>query len=144
MRHTFFAVSILFIATALSPRSLADDDSPLERSMSTMNASLRALKRQVADPAQNASALELIGKMKKAAVASRDESPSMVKEIPEADRAKFLSSYKDAMTDLIGQIDELNLAVKENRTKDALKLLDELKETKREGHSQFINKKDKD
>ncbi|MFZ4775865.1 MAG: cytochrome b562 [Terrimicrobiaceae bacterium] len=144
MPYKSLALSLLVSVVLLCPRALADDDSPLERSMSTMNASLRALKRQVPDPAQNASALELIEKMKKAAVASRDESPAMLNEIPEADRAKFLSSYKDAMTDLIGQIDELNLAVKENRTKDAVKLLDELKETKREGHSQFINKKDKD
>lgn len=145
MTSKILAASVFLAASLSCFHAVAeDDDSPLERNMAAMNSSFKVLAKQVSDPQKSAASLELVDKMKKAATAARDCRPEMAAEIPEAERAKFLGNFSEAITDLLGQIDELKSAVKEGRIADAQKMIDEIKESKREGHSTFINKKDKD
>jgi soluble cytochrome b562 len=129
----------VLLAGAVCPGAHAAD---LEREMEILNKAYKTIKKQVGDPAQKASTLEAVGRMKKAAIASGEGVPEMAREIPEAGRAKFLEDYKAAIAELVGQIDKLETAVSEGRLDDAAKELDAINESKRTGHSEFIKKDD--
>ncbi len=132
------AVAALFTTTFCPCADAAD----LEREMEILNKAYKTVKKQVGDPAQKASTLEAVGRMKKAAIASGEGVPEMAREIPEAGRAKFIEDYKAAIAELVGQIGKLETAVSEGRVDDAAKELEAINESKRTGHSEFIKKED--
>jgi len=108
--------------------------------METMNKSYKAIKKQYADPAQKASTLELIAKLKSAAEASADFKPEMAAEMDPEKRTKFLTDYHAAIQELVKQVESLEKAVQEGRTKDCEKWLTEINESKISGHSEFMEK----
>ena len=113
------------------------DPTPLEKEMKTMNKSLRALKKQVADAAKKDENLALIATIKKSLEASIKLEPAKTKEVPAAEKAAYLDKYKAQMTDLAKTYDELEAAIKADKADDVKKALDKLSEQKEKGHKDF-------
>ena len=109
--------------------------------MERMNKAYKILKKQVADPSKKEANLEAISSLKKNAADSAGGVPEKIESIPQADRAKFIEQYKAAISELVGQIEKLEKALREDRFQDAQKELDEIGKLKREGHSAFIEEK---
>ncbi len=142
-----FATILCAAATVLvcAPRaSFADEKkTPLEEQMSTMNKSFKTLKKQLGDPSKKDSSLELIAAIKKAAHASKDLEPAKAKDVPEKDRAKFITDYKAAMDKLVTGFDTLEKAVKADNADGAKAALEDLTKQKGDGHKQFQKDEDK-
>src|SRR3989304_6122212 len=70
---------------SLGAGAFAADETPLTKEMSSMNKSLRTIKRQLADPAKKADNLELIGKVRKSIDTAHGLDPKKTKD--QADKA---------------------------------------------------------
>lgn len=111
------------------------DDTPLGKSMSSMNKSLRTLKRQIADPAKKEDNLALVKKINEAVVEACKHEPAKAKD--QADKAAYLAKYKEQMDALGKSFAELETAIKEDKQDDAKKILAKLSEQKEKGHKDF-------
>lgn len=137
------AIALLAIFAALPSAAIAEEDSPLKEKMEAMGHNLKAIQNQMADPSKKDSTLALIAKMKGNAAAAREYTPPMAKGIPEKDRPQFQKDYKLAMSDLIEQIGSLDKAVRDGKLEDAKTIIKDILESKRDGHSTFMDKKGK-
>jgi len=133
-------LTLAALAALLLGTSYADDDSPLERSMGSINRSFRAIKKNVADPSQKALTLEQIAMMRQSAVEAQSLQPSMTKTVPAADQAKFIEGYKAEIGELISAIDALQKAVDAGNAADAQKAITDITEIRNAGHAEFIKK----
>ncbi len=127
----------LTVALALGANLTAADDTPLGKEMSSMNKSLRALKKQVADPAKKDDSLALVAKMKKNLEESVKLDPAKTKDQPAAGKDAYLAKYKEQMEALGKSIDELEAAIKADKPEDAKKVFEKLSEQKEKGHKDF-------
>lgn len=128
------AIAALTVATSTAR---ADKETELGGKMKIVGKSLKQLKGQIADPTKQQSSVDLLEAAKKAAGEAKKLSPDKAKDIPEADRAKFLTEYQAEMDKLIGQLGKVEDAIKAGKYDDASKLYGDLNSTKREGHKQF-------
>ena len=115
----------------------ADDDTPLAKEMKAMNKSLRALKKQVADPEKKDANLELIASIRKGLAAATKLEPMKTKDVPAGEKAAYLEKYKKEMADLSKTYDMLESAIKDGKPDDAKKALDKLSDQKEQGHKDF-------
>ena len=144
-----FAVFVPRAVDALSsPVVRADEDTELEQHMGKINKSLRTLRGELrgkADFAEidRAKVLDLLQAVSVHAVASKSLVPLKAAEIPEAERAKFVTEYRQGMIKFVRGILDLEshvLAEDLDKVKAAYQALNGMK---RSGHSSFkIKKKD--
>lgn len=109
----------------------------LESKMEKMNGAWRKLRRQIADPAMNASSLELLAKVRAAAAGAEKLTPIKAADVPEADRAKFQADYAAGMKKLDGLFGELEAALKAGNNEEANKLFNNINDFQRESHKAF-------
>lgn len=128
----------------LSASPKKEDKTELGKAMDKMGKALRALKKQVADPAKNASSLQLAEGMRSAALASADLTPAKAQDLPEADRAQFEADYKAGMKDLLGAIDDLAAALKAGDNDQAVKIVQGFNKLMKDGHKKFQRPKTKE
>jgi uncharacterized protein (DUF2147 family) len=114
-----------------------DDDTPLAKEMKAMNKSLRALKKQSADPAMKDANLELIAGIKTHLDAAAKLEPAKTKDIPAAQKPAYLEKYKKEIADLGKTYDDLATAIKDGKPDDAKKAIDKLHDEKEQGHKDF-------
>ncbi len=122
---------------ALAQEKPVEKHTELEDKMEKMNAAWRKLRRQVADPAQNASSLALIAEIRAASAGADKLSPARAAEVPEADRARFLANYLAGMKKLAGMLDSLAAALKAGNNDEAGNALTDIASYQREAHKQF-------
>ena len=127
----------LTLAFGCTAAFAAEDDSPLAKEMKTMNKSLRALKKQYADPAKKDDNLALVATCKKTIDAATKLEPAKTKEVPAAEKAAYLDKYKGELADLAKTYDESEAAIKADKADDVKKALDKLSEEKEKGHKDF-------
>lgn len=139
-----FALTLLFPCATLvraqeKPASHKDDEPETElgNTMEDLNRSWRKLRKQVADPASNASSIELVAAIKKDSVKALTLEPDKARDIPEADRAKYIESYKEKMKEFSAKLDELSAAFKANNNDGAAAIIKELGGMQKEGHKEF-------
>ena len=136
----FFRTASSLLALALLTLSArADDDkkTPLGEQMSGIAKDFRTLRKQIKDPAQKDSSLQLAKDMEDHATKAKALDPSKSKDIPEAGRAQFLTDYRKSMDGLIGQFQKLEGQISDGKLDDAAASLDAIQNTKREGHKKF-------
>lgn len=134
MIRSLFALAVSLL---LCPVLLAD--TPLEKQMEKLNKSLRQLKPVIGDPAKKEAALGHLADAIAASKASIDMEPQKAKEIPEAERAKFIADYKKAMDGLVEKLGKIESAIREGQIGEARKQFEELGKLKRSGHDKFAS-----
>lgn len=131
--------TLLTLATALAlgftTYAAEDKDTPLSKEMTTMNKSLRTIKRQLADPAKKADNLELLAKVKTAMDSAHKLEPKKTKD--QADKPAYTKKFQDEMIDLGKAVGELEAAIKVDSQDDAKKALDKIYQIKEKGHKDF-------
>jgi hypothetical protein len=123
------AISMGFTAIA------ADEDTPLSKQMTTMNKSLRALKRNLADPAKKEENLALVKKIQDAQKEAAKLEPKKTPE--QKDKVAYLAKFKEEMDGLSKTFEELEGAIKADKPDEAKKVLEKLSEQKEKGHKDF-------
>ena len=120
-----------------APKEAKEPDTELGKTMEKLSSAWRKLRKQAADPAANASSLELIATIKDATEKSLTLQPDKTKDLPEADRAKYVEAYKDKMKEFTTKLAKLEDAFKANDNAGAAALIKELGALQREGHKEF-------
>lgn len=133
----------LALALLPVPVSLAQAEAPkkatsaLEDRMDEINASWRRLRRQVADPAQNAASLELVAAIRKAARGTEEMKPAKLEEIPPSEQTKFLADYRAGMKKFMDLIDGLEAALQAGNNERASQAVTDLANLQKESHKAF-------
>ena len=117
--------------------AVADEDTPLAKSMSSFNKTLRTLKRQAADPAKKADNLALVGKLKASVADSIKLEPAKTKEQPAGDKAAYLEKYKAQLSEVDKTLDQLKAAIEKGDSQASQAAFDKLSEEKEKGHKDF-------
>lgn len=140
----YTAALTLMIAVSLSTHTARADEkeSELGGKMKIIAKSVKQLRNQISDPAQQQSSVSLTEDALKAAQDAKKLAPSKAANVPEADRAKFITDYQAQMDVLIKDLTTIEDALKAGKYDDAQKAYGELGQVKKDGHSKFIDKKD--
>ena len=114
-----------------------EEDTELGKTMDVLNKAWKKLRKQVTDPASNASSVELVAIVKEQSEKALTLQPDKAKDLPEADRPKFIEGYKAKMKEFHDKLDKLSDAFKANDNTTAAALLKELGLMQREGHKEY-------
>jgi soluble cytochrome b562 len=142
---------LLFLALALSltcpgalrlnaadaPPQHKEPETELGKTMEQMNHAWRKLRKQAGDPASNASSLELVATISAAANKAVTLQPDKAKDLPEADRAKFIADYQTQMKALVEQVAKLEDAFKAGDNASASAIIRKIGGMQKEGHKEF-------
>lgn len=115
-------------------------DSELAQKMKLMGKNLKQLKPQIADATKQQSSVDLLETVKKIATEAKGLTPTKAKDVPDADRAKFISEFQSQIDKLIDAVGKIEDAVKAGKYDDAKTLFGDLQMIKREGHEKFAPK----
>jgi soluble cytochrome b562 len=114
-----------------------EEDTPLGKEMEKLSKALKAVNRGLADASQKDANLAKIADAKASCVAALKYEPAKTKEIPAADKAKFVAEFKAGMEDVGKNLDALKAAIEGGKTDDAKALMEKLNGQKKEGHKKF-------
>ena len=124
---------------APAPAAAPDEDkkTDLEMRMDRMNKAFRKLKKQVADPAQNASSLELVATMQAAATEALDFTPAKAADLPADQQAKFVDDFKAGIKGMKDEFTKLSTALTAGKNDDAAKIFAEITDLEKKDHKEF-------
>jgi soluble cytochrome b562 len=116
-----------------------DDDkkTELELRMDRVGKAFRKLRKQIADPTQNASSVELASKMTAALKEAEDLTPEKAADLPEDQRAKFVSDFKDGLKAMEDEVSKLSDALTAGRNDDAAKIVADIFAMEKKDHKEF-------
>lgn len=98
---------------------------------------VRSSRPESADPAKNASSLELVATIKEQTEKALTLQPDTTKDQPEAERAKYVEGYQAKMKEFQEKLAKLNDAFKANDNPAAVALIKELGSIQRSGHKEY-------
>jgi hypothetical protein len=127
---------------ASAPAPDSEKKTDLEMRMDRIGKAFRKLKKQVADPAQNASSLALVATMQAAAKEAIDFTPEKAQDIPADQRAKFEDDFKAGIRDLQDRFAKLQDALSAGKNDDAVKLVADIGDFEKKEHKEFRKPKD--
>ncbi len=130
-------VSVLPFVYADSHGGGDHEHTELEDQMSAMNKAWRSIRRQISDPAKNESTLELVAKVKKAAMKSVELTPILATEMSGEEKNKFMAGYKKAMKRTVGLIGDLEAALKDGDNAGAQEIVGKLNDARKHGHEKY-------
>jgi hypothetical protein len=121
-----------------APASTDDEKkTDLEMRMDRMNKAFRKLKKQVADPAQNASSLELVATMQAASKEAMDLTPAKTADLPADQQAKFVDDFKAGMKGMQDEFTKLSDALTAGKNDDAVKIVAEIGDLEKKDQKEF-------
>jgi len=139
-----FALTLILscpIAPALraadAPPEHKEPETELGKTMEKLNGAWRKLRKQAADPASNASSLELLAIINAATEKALTLKPAKTDDVPEADREKFVQGYQDQMKKVIAELAKLEAAFKANDNAAAQELIKKIGALQKEGHKEY-------
>lgn len=132
--------TLVVLALSLTRPAAAQSDAektPLAQRMTAMNAAIRQITAQVADPSKNASTLEQVVIFQTNATEALTFRPEKTAQVPEAEQEQFVADFQAGLKALLVKVDSLKMAVEAGRNDEAAKLVDAMKEWQREKHQVF-------
>jgi len=120
-----------------APAGDDEKDTDLEVRMKKMAKAFRAIRKQVADPAQNASTLSLIDTFQGAAKEALEFTPKKADDVPADQKAKFISDYKAGLNAMIDKATTLKDAVTAGKNDDAVKIVASMFDDEKKEHKEF-------
>jgi soluble cytochrome b562 len=109
----------------------------LEMRMDRIGKAFRKLKKQAADPAQNAASLQLLSTMEGAAKEAVDFTPAKAADVPEDQRAKFVEDFKTGIRGMLDEFAKLRVALAAGKNDEAVKVVDEISDLEKKDHKEF-------
>lgn len=135
MKSRILLTALSCAALAFTATAADKDETPLSKEMTSMNKSLRALKRQLADPAKKAENVELVEKVEKNLAATHELTPKKTGE--QTDKPAYTKKFQEEMGDLTKTVGALKDAIKADKQDDAKAALDKIYKLKEKGHKDF-------
>ncbi len=147
--QAIFCAVAAFAMTLPTPRIMQAADAPppaakegkekteLHHRMKEMDDAMKKLRRTLKSADTNADSLDLIAKIEQLAVTCKSMTPSKAATLPEADRPKFIASYRKEMAGLLTEVCKMESAVLDGDNAKAQEIFANLKEMEDKGHDKF-------
>jgi hypothetical protein len=139
--HVALVLSLVLpLAPALRAQAQHQHKEPeteLGKLMEKVGKSWRSVRKQVDDPASNAATLELVAGIHANLDRAVALEPARAQDVPEAERAKYIESFRSHLKEFIGMVGELEAALKANDNAAAAALVKQLGAAQREDHKEF-------
>jgi soluble cytochrome b562 len=120
----------------------AEKKTDLELRMDKVSKALRKLRKQVADPTQNASSLDLLATMQAAMKEAVDLTPAKADDVPADQRAKFISDYKAGLQGMQDEFTKLGDALTAGKNADAATIVADILALEKKDHKDFRRPED--
>lgn len=127
----------LLAACALIVPAYAEEDTPMTKEMEKLSKALKAVNRNLADASQKDANIAKIADAKAACAAAVKYEPATTKDVPAAEKAKYLADFKASMEEVGKNLDALKAAIEGGKMDDAKALMDKLNGQKKDGHKKF-------
>lgn len=136
MKRPIFLFGFLAALSLIPLESRAQEQhTELYKQMEAMNDAYKAFRKET-DPAKGAA---LAREAQASAIKSLSETPEMVKSIKDpAEKAKAEVQYKKMMSKLVTSLCEVEEAFLAGKIDEVEKIVDSLKDQKKEGHEKFV------
>ena len=128
--------TLLAVFTIAVP-AFAQEDTPLTKEMEKVSKALKGINRNLMDPAQKDANIAKVAEAKAANMEALKYEPAKTKDVPAADKAKFLMGYKAAMEEVGKTLDALKAALEGGKMDDAKAILEKLNTQKKDGHKEY-------
>jgi hypothetical protein len=112
-------------------------DTDIEKAMEKMAGVYRKLRRQAADPAQNAASLKLVGTIKAGATKAWKYTPLKAADLPGPERAAFVENLREKRDEFLVTAGRLEDALKAGNNEEAVRLVAELGKIQKANHQEF-------
>jgi len=136
-RHLGTLVVLALTLTRTASAQSDEDKTPLALRMTAMNAALRQITAQVADPSKNASTLEQVAIFQSNATEAMTFTPEKKAQVAEGEQEQFLTDFQAGIKGLLVTVDSLKVAVEAGRNADAAAIVEAMKAYQREKHPVF-------
>lgn len=136
-RHLGTLVVLALTLTRTASAQSDEDKTPLALRMTAMNAALRQITAQVADPSKNASTLEQVAIFQSNATEAMTFTPEKKAQVAEGEQEQFLTDFQAGIKGLLVTVDSLKVAVEAGRNADAEAIVEAMKAYQREKHPVF-------
>lgn len=136
-RHLGTLVVLALTLTRTASAQSDEDKTPLGMRMTAMNAALRQITAQVADPSKNASTLEQVAIFQTNATEAMTFKPEKMAQVAEGEQEKFVTDFQEGIKGLLVTVDSLKVAVEAGRNTDAAAIVEAMKAYQREKHPVF-------
>lgn len=124
------------VAPAAAPTP-TEKKTELELRMGRVGKAFRKLRKQVADPTQNAASLALLATMQDALKEAVDLTPAKADDVPADQRAKFIEDYKAGIQGMQDEFTKLGDALTAGRNDDAGKIVADIIAQEKKDHKDF-------
>jgi soluble cytochrome b562 len=124
-------------STQAAPPADSEKKTDLEVRMDHMGRAYRKLKRQVADPTQNTSSLQLLATMQDAAKEALEFTPAKAADLPADQQAKFIDDFKAGLQGMQDEFTKLSDALTAGKNDDAVKIVAEIDALEKKDHKEF-------
>lgn len=131
------------LATVLATAALAvsafaaEDETPLGTQMEKVSKALKAVGRAAKEGKVSKDLAAKVEEAQKATEEALKFEPAKTKDVPAADKEKFLADYKKSMEVTIKTLGELKAAVEAEKADEVGKIMEKLNGQKKEGHKAF-------
>jgi len=141
MKKVIFALIACAFVSPLSHAQTAvaaeKKETELETAMDKMSGAFKKLRRQVKEPANNASSIALLADLRAGAKESIKLVPALAADQPADKRVAFIEGYKKKINELIAQMEPLEVALKANKNEEAAAIVAKLGSLQKEGHKEY-------
>ena len=124
-------------ALALAFPAFAEEETPLGKEMEKAGKAMKAIGRAAKEGKVTKDLAAKVAEIKTAFEAAAKLEPAKAKDVPAAEKAKFLADYKASMEATIKDLDALKAAVESEKVEDVNKALEKLNNGKKEGHKAY-------
>ena len=140
MKVTMKLLRLTLAALLLLPLSVLAQrgpESPVVKEMDGINRNIRTLNRQIADPAQKDSSLQLVDGIQKHIDAALKLTPPQVEKLEGDAKTKMLGTYQNDLNALTREVAALKQAVTDGKTDVARAELDKITKLRDSSHKEL-------
>lgn len=120
------------------PEHAEEEHGPLEAAMLEVKGSIRALRRSLRKPEQDAASLASLTRMQSAMVQAKGQTPRMAASLPEDKRAAFTQAYRSEMIGLLEASIVLERAILAQDREAVTKAFGDMRGLEDPAHERFI------
>ena len=137
MKITKLLTLLAVFAIALPATIKAEEDTPLGKEMEKIGKTIKAIGRAAKEGKVTKDMAAKVDDATAAATEALKFEPAKTKEVPAAEKAKFLAGFKESMEVMIKGLAELKAAVISEKADDVAKVIEKLNEGKKDGHKKY-------
>ncbi len=129
--------TITIVALAITFPAFAEEETPLGKEMEKVGKIMKAIGRAAKEGKVTKDMAPKVDEAKAAFEAAAKLEPAKLKDVPAAEKAKFLTDYKASVEASIKELAVLKAAIEAEKADDIAKSLEKLNTGKKEGHKAF-------